>query len=95
MNIPSPLTRAQEAYIREHYMSMFHREIAAELGIKEAQVAYFCRMNNLRKTKPKPFKKKYRREMIPAPVKIGNHWPADHHNVSREQHVDRILNMPL
>lgn len=95
MNTPSPLTRAQEAYIREHYQNMYHRVMAAELGIKETRVAHFCRVNNLRKTSPKTFKKKCTREMIPAPVKPGKHWPADHQNISREQHVERILNMPL
>lgn len=97
MNLPKPYTPEQEAFIRSNYEEMTHEQMAVALHISVSRVSYFCNLHNLRKKKPKSvFKNKYAsKRPIPAPVKTGRYWPADHDNPSREDHINRILNMAI
>lgn len=86
------LTTTQQQFIRDNYKTMLYKDIATSIGTTEGKVQYFCYSHNLRKQVRKGRGRRYIRQPIPAPVKTGKHWPADHTNISREQHVERILN---
>jgi len=90
-------TPDQEKFIRDNYRTMLYKDIAAHLGAEEgateSRVQYFCYSHNLRKQAGKGKGKRYVRQPIPAPVKTGKHWPADHTNKDREYYVNYYLSL--
>ena len=70
-----------------------YKDIAKKLGTTESRVQAFCYSHNLRKQADWGKGKKYVREPIPAPVKTGKHWPADHQNKSREDYINYYLGL--
>lgn len=87
------LTPSQQQFIRDNYRTMMYKDIAAKIGTTESRVQYFCYNNNLQKQAGKGKGKNYVREPIPAPVKVGKYWPADHQNKSREDYVNYYLGL--
>lgn len=87
------LTPSQQQFIRDNYRTMLYKDIAKEIGMTESRVQYFCYHHNLRKQASKGKGKKHVREPIPAPVKTGKHWPADHQNKSREDYINYYLSL--
>jgi hypothetical protein len=88
------LTKKQETFIRNNYKTMSHFAISVAVDLTENQVAYFCRKNKLIKSKAE--RGPYRKNIIaPAPEKKTNHLPADHTNISREQHIERWLSVQI
>lgn len=88
------LTPTQQQFIRDNYKTMTHYAMAVELKIKETNVAYFCRLNNLRKTEIKrSYKTRVKKIIVPEPVKNIKRPPADHTNKSREDYVNYWLGL--
>lgn len=83
-----PLTPTQQQFIRDNYATMMYKDIAKAINTTESRVQSFCYNHNLRKKANKGKGRKYVREPIPAPVKTGKHWPADHQNKSREDYIN-------
>ena len=87
------LTPTQQQFIRDNYRTMMYKDIAKEISTTVSRVQAFCYNHNLRKQADKGKGKKYAREPIPAPVKVGKHWPADHQNKSREDYINYYLSL--
>lgn len=87
------LTPTQQQYIRDNYLTMLYKDIAANIGTTEGRVQYFCYSHNLRKQVRKGRGRRYIRQPIPAPVKTGKHWPADHQNKSSEDYINYYLGL--
>jgi hypothetical protein len=91
-----PLTLTQQLYIREHYKDMTHFAIGAQLGLSENKVAYFCKLNNLRKAKTvrgscvKKVKPPLAPEMVKPKMKRP---PAEYGNKSSEDYVNKYLDL--
>jgi hypothetical protein len=86
-------TPDHEKFIRDNYRTMLYKDIAAKIINTENRVQYFCYSHNLRKQAGKGKDKGYVRAPIPASVKTGKHWPADHTNKDREYYVNYYLGL--
>jgi hypothetical protein len=89
------LTPTQQSFIREHYRTMTHFAIGAELGLSENKVAYFCKLNNMRKAKTVRGSFVKRVKPAPAPEMVKpkiRRPPAVYGNTSREETIDKYLN---
>lgn len=96
--VMTTLTPTQQQFIRDNFKTMLYKDIAAKISTQDApvtenKVQYFCYNNNLRKQVRKGRGRRYIRQPIPAPVKTGKHWPADHTNKSREDYINYYLSL--
>jgi hypothetical protein len=91
-------TPDQKEWLQANYRLYTNAHLAQKLGIPEPRLALWLKLmglkkrNGLRKYALVGVKKK---KVNPGPDKTIKRLKPDHTNVSREQHVERILNMPL
>jgi hypothetical protein len=91
------LSKEQMEFIDENWQTHTHEQLAINLSVSMNVIGYYCSQNSYRKTNAMRVavkKKKYYKNKGPESEPI-NRPPADHTNVSREQHIDRWLNMAI
>jgi hypothetical protein len=91
------LSESQMKYIDENWETHTHEQLAIKITAGMNAVGYYCRQNNYRKTgamRVAVKKKKYYKNKGPEREPIKRPSP-DHTNVSRDQHVDRWLNVAI
>jgi hypothetical protein len=97
MKLTRPTPEKAE-WLKNNYRLYTNRHLADKLNIPEARLTHWLQLLGLRK------RKEVRKLAYSVPKKkIKNKGPeptvtrlkADHTNVSREQHVERILKMEL
>lgn len=99
-NKKTNLTEHHKAYMDANWKFYTHEQISIHLGIPTSTVTYYCYLNGYKKLKlgdeiQRAVRKIPKRGNPGPETKLVKRWPADHTNMSREQHIDRILNMPL
>lgn len=92
------LTDAQMHYIDHNWKLKTHQQMGEHLKINENTVSWYCSKNGYRKgpppkTEPTTKKKVYRNKGPER--KPVNRPPADHTNLSWEQHVNRWINVHI
>jgi hypothetical protein len=91
------LSESQMKYIDENWQTKTQAQLAEKVIASMNCVAYYCKENGYRKTRIMRVavqKKKYYKNKGPERDPI-NRPPADHTNISREQHIDRWLNAAI
>jgi hypothetical protein len=92
------LSDVEMKYIDLNWESMSYEQIAVKLSITVTLVQYYCGQNGYKKVKPKrgerPPKQKIYRNKGPERTPIQRP-PAVYSNVSRDQHIDRLLNISI
>lgn len=90
-------TPEQIEWLKNNFMFFKNTELAEKMNITESRLTHWLLSLNLRKRAEKraiggSVKKKIRN---PGPEKTIKRLKADHTNISREQHIERILNSTL
>jgi hypothetical protein len=92
-------TPDQKQWLKDNYKLYTNANLADKLGIPEHRLTLWLRLMGLKKRRSdrkfivKPVYKK--RNVTPVPETTIKRPKPDHTNISREQHVERILNMTL
>jgi hypothetical protein len=88
------ITPEQEEFMRNNYKSMTHEKMGEAIGLTSVSVARYCCNNGLIKMKVQRVGTIPR--IIPDPPKPKiQRPPAVYNNTSREQHIDRWLNVAI
>lgn len=98
MKSPNRPTPEQSEWLKNNYRLYNNDHLAERLNIPVSRLTHWLRLLDLRKQKVvrKIGEVKARPKLVnPGPEKKMKHPPADHTNISREQHVERILNMEM
>lgn len=84
-------TPDQVEWLKNNYRLYSNFHLAEKMGVTEHRVQHWLRLYHLRKRKlvPRAQSNKRVNKGIESTIK---HPPGDHTNISREQHVERILN---
>lgn len=91
-------TPDQKEWLQANYRLYTNAHLAERLNIPEPGLTLWLKLLGLRKRKGQ---RKYaavvvkKKKVNPGPEKTIKRLKPDHTNVSREQHVERILNMEL
>lgn len=92
-------TPTQTEWLKDNYRLYSNRHLAEKLSIPENRLTFWLKLLGLRKRKEGQrvamcvYQKK--KKINPGPEKTIKRLKPDHTNISREQHVERILNMNL
>lgn len=90
-------TPTQIEWLKTNYLFFKNSELADKLGVNENRVTHWLLSLGLRKRKEKRTLGAVVKKRIknPGPEPTIKRLKADHTNVSREQHIERILKMEL
>lgn len=97
MNKKIILTADQKQYMDRNWKQWTHEAMADHLKLNVNIVSNYClEMGYRKKSRTRSVAKSPKRLLNPAPEppKIKR-WPANYSNISRDQHIDRILNMAI
>lgn len=86
-------TPEQAKWIKENFKNYTNKEIADKFGILEYKVSVWFKSLGLNKINRGKKRIKIRQKKFETPKQ--NRFPAQYSNISREQHVDRILSMNI
>lgn len=99
MNSNMHPTTDQSNWLKENYRLYRNPHLAEKLGIPEHRITLWLRLLGLRKRKGERKNDFYvyqtKKKVKPGPEKTIKRLKPDHTNISREQHIERILNMEL
>jgi uncharacterized protein YjcR len=91
---PTTTTPAQQRYIKKHYKTMKHKDIAKELGISLSRVQNCCRYNRWLKNgdnKPNVLAK----EIIRPATKKQHVQPKAEYSAGHEATIEKYLKMDI
>jgi hypothetical protein len=90
------LTPEQEQLIKNNWQKSTHEKMSKEVGVGVNWMSWYCNQKGYKKLKRVPGPKTpVKKNINQGPEKKIKHPPADHTNISREQHVERWLNVAI